>query len=528
MGHSPADLLSQTRHKLAVGTERPTDFRFEALRIFAQNEINASVTVPVIGTLIAVSFLFWAPAQHVFLWLAALLAARALLLIYCRRLLEQSRDTVNVKYEIRRLVIVELIYATAWCAMLFLGVTMGKNTDLAFMFAALLIVMTIRLVFAATTPAIFLAGTLPVSAGLFVRFITQSDPFYWTMAFLVLCIQAYYIFLAAGLRRTVFEMLLLQHQKNNLIAELEEANTVSDEARRRAEDSNRAKSRFLATMSHELRTPLNAIIGFSEVMKTETMGPLGSKTYVEYADNIHSSGAHLLSLINEILDLSRIEAGKFSLHESAVDLEQIIEHSLSLLALKINAKKLNVSTDLPPSLPMLWVDERCIRQVCLNLLSNAVKFTPQGGTITVLVEVVEYGLEFSVRDNGPGIPADEIPRVLEAFGQGSLAHHTAEGGTGLGLPIVNNLVTLHGGKFTLESQLRKGTIVKVSLPRARVLRHLSKNPEPPSTSELRPQLNGEAPVVPPHLDPALNKPPVRIRALRKSLARKHPRGHEAA
>jgi two-component system cell cycle sensor histidine kinase PleC len=258
-----------------------------------------------------------------------------------------------------------------------------------------------------------------------------------------------------------------------LIAEIEEEKSISDEARRRAEGANVAKSRFLATMSHELRTPLNAILGFSEVMKAEVLGPMHNELYKEYAGNIHDSGKHLLQLINEILDLSRIEAGRYELHEEPVRLTDVVEDCLRLLNLRAESKGLQVVLDFPRNLEQIWADERAIRQICLNLMSNALKFTPRGGRITLSVATTaEGGQMLSVKDTGPGIPKEEIPRVMQAFGQGSLAHQTAEGGTGLGLPIVQNLVSLHGGTFELHSELRKGTEAVVILPKSRVLRSM--------------------------------------------------------
>jgi two-component system, cell cycle sensor histidine kinase PleC len=283
-------------------------------------------------------------------------------------------------------------------------------------------------------------------------------------------VHVYFVFLAKGLNATAVTMLEFRQQKDTLIAELAEAKLVSDEARRRAETANKAKSRFLATMSHELRTPLNAIMGFAEVMKSEIMGPMQNPTYREYAGNIHESGRHLLHLINEILDLSRIEAGRYELHEEAVRLSDVAEDSHRLLRLKASSKGLELIENFEPDLPQVWVDQRAMRQICLNLISNALKFTPKGGRITVTVEATPDGGQLiSVRDTGPGIPADEIPRVMQAFGQGSLAHETAEGGTGLGLPIVQNLIELHGGTFELLSELRKGTEAIVRLPKTRIL-----------------------------------------------------------
>jgi two-component system, cell cycle sensor histidine kinase PleC len=295
-------------------------------------------------------------------------------------------------------------------------------------------------------------------------------------------LHVYFLFLAKGLNSTTLSMLEFRAEKDALIAEIEEEKCISDEARQRAEAANIAKSRFLATMSHELRTPLNAILGFSEVMKSELLGPIGNTNYKEYCANIHDSGRHLLQVINEILDLSRIEAGRYELQEEAVRLTDVVEDCLRLLSLRAESKGLQVAPQFASGLDQLWADERAVRQICLNLMSNALKFTPRGGRITLSVRAEPDGSQsLIVRDTGPGIPKEEIPRVLQAFGQGSLAHETAEGGTGLGLPIVQNLIHLHGGSFELRSELGKGTQAIVTFPKGRVLRSMA--PMQPSTQE---------------------------------------------
>jgi two-component system cell cycle sensor histidine kinase PleC len=215
----------------------------------------------------------------------------------------------------------------------------------------------------------------------------------------------FFVFITDRLFQSNLKILSFQTEKDDLIAELEVAKSMSDEARRRAEEANLAKSRFLASMSHELRTPLNAILGFSEVMSAEVMGPLNNPTYKEYTGDIHRSGQHLLNLINEILDLSRIEAGKYDLSEEAVSLLDIAEDCIGMVQLRARAKNISISQQFEPKLPSLWADEKSLRQVVLNLLSNAVKFTPLGGEINVKVGWTAGGGQYvSIKDNGPGIP----------------------------------------------------------------------------------------------------------------------------
>jgi two-component system cell cycle sensor histidine kinase PleC len=331
--------------------------------------------------------------------------------------------------------------------------------------------------------SVLYVGTIPITLAVVARLIAQGDPFYLAMAAIAVGLHIYFVFLARGLNATALAMLEFRAEKDALIAEIEGEKAISDEARRRAEAASAAKSRFLATMSHELRTPLNAILGFSEVMKGELLGPIRNGSYREYAANIHDSGRHLLQLINEVLDLSRIEAGRYELQETSVSLAAVAEDCLRLLNLRAESKELHVDLVASRGLEPLWADQRAIRQICLNLLSNALKFTPRGGQIAVTVaNAADGGQTLTVKDSGPGIPNEEIPRVLQAFGQGSLAHESSEGGTGLGLPIVQSLVGLHGGRFRLRSELRKGTEAVVWLPPGRRMSALSRVSTPGAAS----------------------------------------------
>lgn len=262
----------------------------------------------------------------------------------------------------------------------------------------------------------------------------------------------------------------IRAEKDALIAELEQARAHSDEARRRAEELNLAKSRFLATMSHELRTPLNAILGFSEVMEAEILGEHHVPAYRDYAHDIHRSGKHLLDLINEILDLSRIEAGRYDLQEDEMRLDATVAECAHLIDRRAQQKSLAMLLMIEPAMPMIKADERAVRQIALNLLSNAIKFTPEGGEVMIRTGVTEDGRPYlQVNDTGPGIPAHEIPIIMENFGRGSLAVKRAEQGTGLGLPIVRGLVAMHGGEFKIQSRENEGTSVTVTFPPERVL-----------------------------------------------------------
>ncbi len=232
----------------------------------------------------------------------------------------------------------------------------------------------------------------------------------------------------------------------------------------RAEAASRTKSQFLANMSHELRTPLNAVLGFSEILKTEAFGPLGAKRYKDYADDIHASGSHLLSLINDLLDMSKIEAGKYRLHKETVAMSQIVGEVGRMMRGRAAEADLVLQVDPLDAGLTVEVDVRAIKQVLINLLANAITYTPAGGRVRLGVRVEPGHVAIQVADNGIGIPKDDLPRLLRPFEQIDRNDRRGREGTGLGLSLSNALVQLHEGSLTLESEPGVGTTVSVRLP----------------------------------------------------------------
>ncbi len=242
-------------------------------------------------------------------------------------------------------------------------------------------------------------------------------------------------------------------------------------AKLQAENANRAKSRFLAAMSHELRTPLNAVIGFSEIIKGQILGPGAIDRYTSYARDIHASGVHLLDLINDILDMSKIEAGRQELLEESIDFEEIVDTCERMLHARAKDGEVSIEVEIAPHLPLLLADRRAVKQVVLNLLTNAVKFTPAGGSVTMRAGQDDTGaLWLSVADTGCGISPDQLPHVFEPFRR---AEHgqtpTAKEGTGLGLAICKGLMDGHGGRIEIDSKPGRGTTVTVTFPPSRTL-----------------------------------------------------------
>jgi signal transduction histidine kinase len=246
------------------------------------------------------------------------------------------------------------------------------------------------------------------------------------------------------------------------------ANAELELAKELAEAGSRAKSEFLANMSHELRTPLNAILGFSEIIERESFGPVGQERYREYAADIHASGNHLLQVINDVLDLAKVESGKMPLQESRVDVTRLMQDCIRLIGPNAAKANLHLLGDFDPSLPVLVADESRLRQIVLNLLSNAVKFTNPGGRATLATRTAADGsVVISVTDTGIGMTADEIAVALEPFRQVASSLSRAKEGTGLGLPLSKSLAALHGGRLEIASEPGRGTTASVIFPARR-------------------------------------------------------------
>ncbi len=461
----------ETRQKLASTSGTNISYDKELFAEYIDTKSSAIFIIPIMVIIVAAFSSIWIDYIFVLLFVSLIIISNTLVVFTCSKYRKTDKNRANLRQWTNRVVFLEAIYGFSWaCLGLFSFLGSGDNLTII-MFAIFLIGIATNAFFTRSLPNATLASTMPATIAVSLSLIITGTMLNYTLAILVFGAEIFFLFLARQLHRS--ELVALEHraEKDSLIAELKEAQNMSDEARRHAEQSNIAKSSFLATMSHELRTPLNAIIGFSEVLKSELLGPHQVPQYKEYAADICSSGQHLLTLINELLDLSRIEAGKYELSESAINLVDIARDCHRMLEIKAKSKSIEYQFFYEENLPSLWADERAVRQVILNLLSNAIKFTPQSGKVEISVKLSNDGAQLiSVKDNGPGIPEDEIPTVLSSFGQGSLAHKTAEAGAGLGLPIVKNIMEMHQGRFDLFSKLRFGTETIATFPSARTLK----------------------------------------------------------
>ncbi|HEY0220019.1 MAG TPA: HAMP domain-containing sensor histidine kinase [Afipia sp.] len=487
--------VREARDRLTSTSGTRPAFDHELLRQYAQTRLSASLVVILLVVATGALSSLWISPLNASIWTCGILIIHALVIRYCNKFLSiQPAPGVTPKWRLR-FVLLDLIYGVAWTLILVhpSGIDVVSNTLMLFV---MLLVVAVSSMLAASLPIAAFAATVPVTVAIAINFIVRGTLDDYILAALAVTAECYFALLAHRLHSNTLATLEARAEKDALIGELEQAKAISDEARHRAEAANVSKSRFLAQMSHELRTPLNAILGFSEVMKSEIFGAHAVAVYKDYSADIHNSGVHLLNLINEILDLSRIEAGRYELNEEPVSLAHVVADCHHLLKLRASSRNIAIHEMFEQDMPKLWGDERATRQIVLNLLSNSIKFTPQGGEIWLKAGWTASGGQYlSVKDNGPGIPDEEIPIVLASFGQGSNSIKSAEQGAGLGLPIAKSLIDMHGGTFTLKSKLRIGTEVIVTFPPERVMSALAPmveeapalQPEPMPNDKSRPR-----------------------------------------
>jgi two-component system cell cycle sensor histidine kinase PleC len=311
----------------------------------------------------------------------------------------------------------------------------------------------------------FMASVVPMLALTVSRFLFAGGTLDIIAAIGVTGFAAQAFYDGRRLTRRIDEDSRLRFEVEDLARELEEARDEALRKRFEAETANASKTAFLANMSHELRTPLNAILGFSEIIAKECFGAVGSPRYIEYAGDIHSSGAHLLSLINDLLDVAKIEAGRMEIQPEPLDAAKAMESALKLVGAKAREHGQALVIEAASDAGELYADERALKQILINLVSNAVKFTPEGGRITVLGSRARTGgFQIMVEDNGPGIPREKLDRIFKPFSQVDNRYDRQGGGTGLGLALVRGLAELHGGRAWLESEPGKGCRAFVIFP----------------------------------------------------------------
>ena len=354
---------------------RPS-FRHELMLMYAKNRTSAHLAIPILLLIVGAISTLWAEPIHSLSWIIAALLTHAVQYFVSCRFEKLSAEDISLGSWKHRFLIWETINGLVWASLLLLPTTRDATYLAEYHFAIMLVAIAVTTMLAFSIPEAVWLGALPISLVIIYETMLNAGVVDTTLSLMSIGAIIFFLILSKRLYASTLAMLSFRMEKDYLISELEQAKALSDDSRRQAEEANAAKSRFLATMSHELRTPLNAILGFSEIMQNEVLGPLENAKYKEYVNDIHSSGSHLLNLINEILDLSRIEAGRYKLNEEAITLAYIAEDCENLLRLRARAKDVTIKLDLSSSMTKLWADERAIRQIILNLLTNAVKFTP--------------------------------------------------------------------------------------------------------------------------------------------------------
>jgi two-component system cell cycle sensor histidine kinase PleC len=448
----------------SMGCER------ELLTLFANNQIKVALATPLLAVLFALATLTWTSPFHSITWLIAAIGCQGIQVYLCKQYLRTPRENVRYVDWIGMLSASEFLMAACWSLPVFILWDNANSFEHIYIIASMMAVIAVRIMIAGNFMPIIIAGTGFMTFNIAIRCILEGDTLYIALGVMAIALEIFFIQISTRLQIVARDMLIFKAQKERLMAELAMQKDRAEEARAQAEDASRAKSQFLATMSHELRTPLNAILGFSEILGREMFGPHRVEAYKNYATDIHTSGNYLLNLINDILDLSRIEAGRRDLEDAPVILTQSINEAAHVLADRAREKGLTVTLDVPETLPKILADRRALQQIWLNLLSNAVKFTPKGGHVAIAAAHNPNGsISVSFTDTGPGIPAHEVDIALRTYSRGAYATKKAIDGAGLGLPIVNGLIQLHGGEFSISGSQGKGTEVTVTFPAKRVL-----------------------------------------------------------
>jgi two-component system cell cycle sensor histidine kinase PleC len=463
---------SFTQNIAAAKKAEPDDMAWhgEFLEIFLKNQMKLAPLMPLLVVFMAVTVMLWVPWTTAGAWAFGAIGCSAVQVYLCRAYFSRPRNVPEQRDWIGMLAASELFQGMFWVLPLFFFWPQTDSLQNTFLVAAIIAVSVVRLLIVSNFMPVLIAGTGVMTIGVAVRCVAEGNAIYLSLAGLIITLEVFYLIVARQLQETLRDMIIFRQQKDGLIHELKAERDRADAERQKAENANRAKSSFLANMSHELRTPLNAILGFSEVLEREMFGPLANRAYRDYAGDINTSGRYLLGLINDILDLSRIEAGRVEMREEPMVLVTALQNAQHLLGMKAAEKDTFVDIQAEPNVPKVMCDQRAVNQIAINLLTNAIKFSPPKGRVILSVRRTSAGaVALSVKDNGPGIPAQEVEQALSAFSRGSVAAKKAIDGAGLGLPIVKGLMEMHEGKIEIISDVGQGTEVICTFPASRVL-----------------------------------------------------------
>jgi two-component system, cell cycle sensor histidine kinase PleC len=447
-----------------------TPWQGDLLEMFLRNQTQLAPIMPILALIMALTTRHWTAAFDVICWLIGVVGCTGIQLYLGKLYFKSSRSSSEQRDWIGMISASEMMLGITWVLPLFSFWSDTDSIQNMFLIATIMAVSVTRFLIVSNFMPVLISGTGIMTIGIAIRCALEGGTIYLALASLIIMLEVFFLFIARQLQTTARDMILFRSQKDVLIGELKLERDRAESEKRKAENANHAKSSFLANMSHELRTPLNAILGFSEILEQEMFGPLANHTYKDYAGDIHHSGRYLLGLINDILDISRIEAGRQDINEEPIQLIDPLQHAQHLLQMNAAEKAIDVSVHVDAALPKIWGDVRAVNQIAINLLTNAIKFTPKKGNVVLSARRNHLGeIELSVNDNGPGIPAHEVSNAMAAFTRGSLAAKKAIDGAGLGLSIVKGIMDLHGGTIEIKSTIGKGTEVICTFPTKRVL-----------------------------------------------------------
>ncbi|MBI3700186.1 MAG: HAMP domain-containing histidine kinase [Afipia sp.] len=452
-------------HPLA-GEEWLTDAQ---MQLYRRSTRHSTLLLPIGAFFVALANRQWISSSTRTTWWIAIAAICVALDLTWRKLDRMPGHSLEaVRFRARCYTAMSFVFLTAWCSM---GVFLWAPAEpINHMLIVLILACSLAgsIALNAVHPAMAaLVFTVHVSFLLGATWFSDTD-IDRTLGELSAVYALLLIGQVVALNASMTKMLRLERDRAGLVHNLQHAKIESDRERARAAAASRTKSQFLSNMNHELRTPMNAILGFSELIKSKAFGDSADK-YTEYAGIIHDSGQNLLSLINDMLDLAKIEGGKMYLRENEVNFSGVIGEVVDSNAAKAESSGISLKKNLQRGLPRLFADERAIQQIVSNLVSNAIKFTPPDGTVTLFAQVEGDGrLSFGVQDTGIGISNEDQKNIFERFGGGRHDVATADKGTGLGLAIVKGFAEAHDGEVKLESRLGEGTRVTVFMPAARL------------------------------------------------------------
>lgn len=464
--HRNSDVARAVRRTRDRLSHRPGALAFdrELLKLHAHAMAGSATVIPLLVLVITAAGLFAGMRGDIMIWALLTVTCYAGLALISQRVSKVDVTRLNTASTKRHFLIGHFVTGLGWAYFATIACYECRIDQFPVIKAVVLLLAmaATALIASSLRGALLTTFALPVAIYAWFGF-SAGTPADLIMAALLALSLPFFVYVSSRLNRSSVMLLSFRSEKDGLIAELETAKSMSDEARRRAEEANLAKSRFLASMSHELRTPLNAILGFSEVMSNEVLGPMQNPTYRDYARDVHDSGQHLLDLINDVLDMSKIEAERFQLSRETFDAREAVSASLRLMRLQADGAGVQLRGVLPAIPLEVDADRRAIKQIVLNLVSNALKFTPKGGSVTVTAHGYDGELEVIVADSGVGISKDDLERLGRPYEQAG-DNSRRQMGTGLGLSLVRSFAELHGGEMTIESVLGEGTTVSVRLP----------------------------------------------------------------